>query len=174
MSAGNALPAGAPPECRPVASPEPGRPGSCPRSSAYAMATWWSPFVDVPTGRFVPRRIKRIHLPANYPRSRDLTPLGGAVPSNASKWNRGGLTLRLGWSVPRCSLRGRSGARHPRHARAKERAARGSGWLRSSHPLRCAPRLWRRQVGTGKQVRRSNRKAGLGHAAKGAGALVID
>ena len=82
MSAGNALPAGAPPECRPVASPEPGRPGSCPRSSAYAMATWWSPFVDVPTGRFVPRRIKRIHLPANYPRSRDLTPLGGAVPSN--------------------------------------------------------------------------------------------
>src|ERR1035437_8257192 len=34
-------------------------------------------------------------------------------------------------------LRGRSGARHPRHACAKDRAARGSGWLRSSHPLRC-------------------------------------
>ena len=46
------------------------------------MATWWSPFVDVPTGRLVPRRIKRIHLPANYSRSRDLTPLGEAVPSN--------------------------------------------------------------------------------------------
>jgi len=59
-------------------------------------------------------------------------------------------------------------------SRATERAARGSGWLCSSHPLRCAPWLGRCQVGTGKQVRRSNRKAGLGHAAKGAGARVID
>ena len=45
--------------------------------------------------------------------------------------------LRLRLRMPRCSLRGRSGARHPRHARD---AARGSGCLRSSHPLRCAPR----------------------------------
>ena len=43
--------------------------------------------------------------------------------------------------LPQCSLRGRSGARHPRHARAEGGAARGSGWLRSSHPLRCAPWL---------------------------------
>ena len=50
------------------------------------------------------------------------------------------MVLRLMRSVPRCSLRGRSGARQPRHARAKDRAARGSGRLRSSLPLRCAPR----------------------------------
>ena len=52
----------------------------------------------------------------------------------------GGLALRLVRSVPRCSLRGRSGARHPRHARAQGCAARGSGWLRSSQspPLRAA------------------------------------
>ena len=31
--------------------------------------------------------------------------------------------------------RGRSGARHPPHARAQGRAVRGSGWLRSSLPL---------------------------------------
>ena len=36
-----------------------------------------------------------------------------------------------------------------------------SRWLRSSHVLRCAPWPWRCQVGTGKQVRRSNRKAGF-------------
>ena len=35
------------------------------------------------------------------------------------------------------------------------------GWLRASHLLRCAPWLGRCQVGTGKQVRQSNRKAGL-------------
>jgi hypothetical protein len=81
---------------------------------------------------------------------------------NACKWSGDGVVLRLVRSVPRCSLRGRSGARQPRHARAKERAARGSGWLRSSLPLRCAPRLERRQVGTGKQGHRSNRKADLG------------
>ncbi len=51
----------------------------------------------------------------------------------------GPVAPRLTWSVPRCSLRGRSGARHPRHARADGRAARGSGWLRSSLPLRSAP-----------------------------------
>ena len=33
------------------------------------------------------------------------------------------------------------------------------------NPLRYAPWPGRRQVGTGKQARRSNRKAGLGHAA---------
>jgi hypothetical protein len=60
----------------------------------------------------------------------------------------GGLP-RLVQSVPRCSLRGRSGARRPRHALG---AARGSGWLCASHPLRCAPRLGRCQVGTGKQA----------------------
>ena len=42
------------------------------------------------------------------------------------------------------------------------------------NPLRCAPWLGQRQVGTGKQARRSNRKAGLGHAAKGGGTRVID
>ena len=62
----------------------------------------------------------------------------------------------------RCSRRGRSGARRPRPASAKDRAARGCGWLRSSLPLRCAPRLGWRQVGTGKQGHRSNRKAGSG------------
>jgi len=69
-------------------------------------------------------------------------------------------TRRLVSRVPRCSLRGRSGARHPRHARAIGRAARGCGWLRSSHPLRCAPRQGIRQVGTEKQVLQSNGKAG--------------
>jgi hypothetical protein len=49
-------------------------------------------------------------------------------------------------SVPRCSLRGRSGARQPRHASAQERAARGSA---PPHPLRCAPRLRRGQIGGG-------------------------
>ena len=34
------------------------------------------------------------------------------------------------------------------------------------NPLRYAPWLGQRQVGTGKQARRSNRKAGLGHAEK--------
>jgi hypothetical protein len=63
--------------------------------------------------------------------------------------------------MPWCSLRGRSGARHPRHARAPRRSARGSGWLCSSRPLRCAPRRGRCQVGTGKQVCQSNWKAGL-------------
>ena len=83
----------------------------------------------------------------------------GLFPSIAR--HRRGLLCRPLRSVPRCSLRGRSGARDPHHARAEERAARGSGWLRSSHPLRCAPRLGRRQVGTGKQARQSNRKAGF-------------
>ena len=46
-------------------------------------------------------------------------------------------------------------------SRATGRAARGCGWLRSSHLLRCAPWLGRCQVGTGKQARRSNRKAGF-------------
>src|ERR1700692_1770392 len=46
-------------------------------------------------------------------------------------------------------------------SRATERAARGCGWLCSSHLLLCAPRLGRCQVGTGKQARRSNRKAGF-------------
>ena len=46
-------------------------------------------------------------------------------------------------------------------SRATGRAARGCGWLCSSHLLRCAPRLGRCQVGTGKQARRSNRKAGF-------------
>src|SRR5208283_3498100 len=46
-------------------------------------------------------------------------------------------------------------------SRATGRAARGCGWLCSSHLLRCAPRPGRCQVGTGKQARRSNRKAGF-------------
>ena len=45
------------------------------------------------------------------------------------------------------------------HARAMRCAARGCGWLRASHLLRCAPWLGRCQVGTGKQARQSNRKA---------------
>ena len=58
---------------------------------------------------------------------------------------------RTGWSRPRCSLRGRSGARHPRHARAKVRCA----WLRvaallQTPSLRAAARL--RQVGTGSRL----------------------
>ena len=63
--------------------------------------------------------------------------------------------LRLGPSVPRCSPRGRSGARHPRHARAEAGAARGSGWLRASHPLRCAPR--RGVARSGRESRRPDR-----------------
>ena len=63
--------------------------------------------------------------------------------------------------MPRCSLRGRSGARRPRHARAEVGAARGSGRLRSSHPLRCAPRPCCCQAGTGKQAPQPNRKAAL-------------
>ena len=49
----------------------------------------------------------------------------------------------------------------------ERRAVRGSGWFRSSHPLRCAPQLRRRQVGTGKQAHRSNRKAGLARPWRG-------
>jgi len=67
-----------------------------------------------------------------------------------------GSIFRLVVSVPRCSLRRRCGARHPRHARAPGRSARGSGWLCSSHLLHCAPWLGRCQVGTEKQARRSN------------------
>jgi hypothetical protein len=59
------------------------------------------------------------------------------------------LCLRPVVSLPRCSLRGRCGARQPRQARC---AARGCGWLRSSLPLRCAPWRWLFQVGTGKQA----------------------
>ena len=44
-------------------------------------------FVDVPTGRLDARRIKRIHLPANYPDRAIQLPLGGAVPSNDWEWN---------------------------------------------------------------------------------------
>jgi hypothetical protein len=39
---------------------------------------------------------------------------------------------------------------------ARQGALRGPGWLRSSHLLRCAPRLGRCQVGAGKQARLSN------------------
>ena len=42
------------------------------------------------------------------------------------------------------------------------------------NPLRCAPWLGQRQVGTGKQAHRSNRKAGLGHAAWGPETRAID
>ena len=42
------------------------------------------------------------------------------------------------------------------------------------NPLRCALWLGQHQVGTGKQARRSNRKAGLGHAAKGRTRYSID
>ena len=59
-------------------------------------------------------------------------------------------------SVPPCSLRSRSGARHPPRARPQGGAARGSGWLRSSPDLRCARQPWRRQVGTKEQALRSN------------------
>jgi hypothetical protein len=74
-------------------------------------------------------------------------------------------TIRLPptWlSVPPCSLRARSGARQPRHARAEGRAARDSGWLRSSLALRCAPGLRQCQAGTGKQAFQPNRKAADG------------
>ena len=52
------------------------------------------------------------------------------------------------------------------------RVAPGGSAPPKSPPLRAV--AGQRQVGTGKQARRSNRKAGLGHAAKGAGARVID
>jgi hypothetical protein len=42
-----------------------------------------------------------------------------------------------------------------------------AGGSATPNPLRCAPWLGQRQVGTGKQARRSNMKADLGHAAKG-------
>ena len=51
----------------------------------------------------------------------------------------------VGWARtgnrPPCSLRSRSSARHPPHARAgRTGAARGPGWLRASLDLRCARR----------------------------------
>jgi hypothetical protein len=49
-------------------------------------------------------------------RFRDVTLRNGCADARSSTGGR----------VPRCSLRGRSGARHPRHARATEHAARGS------------------------------------------------
>jgi hypothetical protein len=59
---------------------------------------------------------------------------------------------------------------------SRERAR--CAWLRVAPllPIPSAARrgLRQRQVGTGKQARRSNRKAGLGHAAKGAGDRIID
>ena len=61
--------------------------------------------------------------------------------------------------LPRCSRRRRVGAHRPRHARF---AARGCGRLRAFHHRHCAPWRRERQVGTGKQARRSNRKAGAG------------
>jgi hypothetical protein len=60
--------------------------------------------------------------------------------------------------MPRRSLRERSGAHHPRHARAKC-AARGSGWFRSSLSLCYAPQRKYSQAGTGKQRHSPNRKA---------------
>ena len=69
--------------------------------------------------------------------------------------------LRPERSLPRCSLRTRSGARHPRHARAPWAHC---AWLRVA-PLLPSPSLravaWSYQVGAGKQTRRSNWKAGV-------------
>ena len=45
------------------ASREPTRPASCPRSSAHAGATWWSPFVDNPSGYLRPAGINKYTLP---------------------------------------------------------------------------------------------------------------
>jgi len=91
-------------------------------------------------------------------RFRDVTLRNGC----ADAWSS------TGGSVPRCSLRGRSGARHARGAAAR------CAWLRVAaggsappNPLRYAQRLGQRQVGTGKQARRSNRKAGLGSRREG-------
>lgn len=83
--------------------------------------------------------------------------------------------LQPGGSVPRYSLRGRSGARHPRHARAKEapqspalpgvrRAVRDCGWLRSSHPLRSVP--WLADVRSGRESRLASRTRKLGKKGK--------
>src|ERR1700760_816899 len=49
------------------------------------MATWWSPFADVPTGRLLPAGSK--DTPAcQPPRPHRSASLGEAVPSNASEW----------------------------------------------------------------------------------------
>ena len=143
MSAGNALPAGAPPECRPVASPEPGRPGSCPRSSAHVMATWWSPFVDVPTGRLMAAGSKGYTCPPATPiprsdttrRSRSVQrfqverqrpdPPTGAPVCHGAHFGEGPVLAILAMLARKGALRVAPG---------------GSGWLRSSQspPLRAA------------------------------------
>src|ERR1700693_5831777 len=64
-SGGNAWPACRRPGCRSSASPQPSQPGSCPRSSAHVVATWWSPFVDGPTGYCTPAGAKGYVQPPN-------------------------------------------------------------------------------------------------------------
>src|SRR4051812_39582079 len=56
-----------------------------------------------------------------------IPPIDAAAALAASM--SGDANLRLVMSVPRCSLRRRSGARQPRHARARQHAARGSAPL---------------------------------------------
>jgi len=82
-----------------------------------------------------------------------------------------GLVRQLTWSVPWCSLRGRSGARHPRHARAAGRVARGSAPLFPS-----APRHGRSAVRPGRESRLASRtgKPGCPGAQKGTFQLCVD
>jgi hypothetical protein len=68
---------------------------------------------------------------------------------------------RLVSSVPWCATQGKVRCSPSSPCSRAKAPARGSGWLRFSHPLRCAPRPRGRQVGAGKQALRSNRKAGL-------------
>lgn len=75
-------------------------------------------------------------------RSRYVTSMLGrgwiaSGPAHYQLWDARVLGLSK-QAVPPCSLRGRSNACNPHHAHALAGAARGSGLLRSSHPLRCA------------------------------------
>jgi len=81
------------------------------------------------------------------------------VAAERSLWVSGGAHLWCVESVPRCSLRRRCGARHPRHARAMRCAARGYGWLRASHLLRCA--AWLGVARSGRESRLANRTGKL-------------
>src|SRR3954452_4889663 len=58
---------GRPPGRRAAAFQQPTRPGSCPRSFAYAVATWWSPFVDAPPRSRAPDGINKIHPLRHHP-----------------------------------------------------------------------------------------------------------
>src|SRR5208283_2733853 len=62
-SDGSTRPVARPPGRTPPVSPRPGRPGSSPRSSVCAVATWWSPSVDA-LASDTARRPKEYNHPA--------------------------------------------------------------------------------------------------------------